>query len=391
MGVYVNLSVARERIRPQAWRQVFAESERVLEAYRRGGLSLHRREIAGEEVIAYTRNLRWEDQRGLFWRISADAESKLSGETFEFPRDYGKAADGDGLVAPGEDLLVTSARSKEIEGARVFGAKTQGRAYHEVVVAVVTLVENRFPGAALAWGDMTASDGERACALLEEALGERFEPPVVLDRRRLRSRLAHDGLEDAVERLLISEPHSLVADLVGLLSRQPMNRFIDDLEAAVSCRDVAQLWGMTRFAIAVRAQAVRQTIARAELGAQLGSMSSTALLAAIARCTSRRRLHLTDDAWDEIEQAGVDLLRFLVVLAASTPGELTSHTMSRAILESAAVRRFAFEHWDRGEEPVSGVTDGVARAAADALKVLGIELTADQGERLLAQILDRTR
>jgi hypothetical protein len=170
MGIHVTLTVACERIDPARWREVYAESLRVIEAFPAGAVDLAFREVAGVKVIVTTGELESEDAEGRRrWRICGDAQSKLRGETFTFPESLG-AAHGDDSV--GDDDILATAMGGYSLGRSVFSEKTQGRPYHVLIVAIGTLVENRFPRAALVGGDLGRGDGRAACELLERALGE---------------------------------------------------------------------------------------------------------------------------------------------------------------------------------------------------------------------------
>jgi hypothetical protein len=57
MGVHVYLEVDEKRIEPDAWRKVYNESWRVLKAYPDVPLAAAYKEIAGERVIVYQREM----------------------------------------------------------------------------------------------------------------------------------------------------------------------------------------------------------------------------------------------------------------------------------------------------------------------------------------------
>ncbi|HKY41315.1 MAG TPA: hypothetical protein VJN18_35525, partial [Polyangiaceae bacterium] len=113
--------------------------------------------------------------------------TKRTAESFDFPERFGAATSSE---LPGEeDALVELASDSETRCSTLFGNKTQSQPYHTLIVAVATLVENRFPGVAVVTGDLSRRDGQDACDLLQRALHEDFRPPVVLDAARMRDRL----------------------------------------------------------------------------------------------------------------------------------------------------------------------------------------------------------
>jgi hypothetical protein len=162
MGSHVRLTADPAQIEPEAWLRVYRESWHVLKAYPNEALNAAWRELNGENIPMYVRDLTHTSSLGSGWRVCGDARSKLTSETFVFPERYGSAqAD----MQPRSDLLIEAAYKGYIDGPSLFSQKTQGHPYHELVLAVATLVENRFPGAALAHSELSIEDGEQSCNL----------------------------------------------------------------------------------------------------------------------------------------------------------------------------------------------------------------------------------
>ena len=152
MGISLYLDVAPERIDPRRWARVFEESVTLLERWPVRPICLAYRTVAGVRTPQYS--LDWRTEHG--WKVEGDAESLLTGETFQFPRKLQRSF-GPPTDRSAEDIVVALARSCSASagisaGLPVFGAKTQGRPYHELIAAVGTLVENCFPGAAVVYG-----------------------------------------------------------------------------------------------------------------------------------------------------------------------------------------------------------------------------------------------
>ena len=357
MGIHVQLSADPNQIHPDAWRDVYRESWRVLKAYPNEALNAVWREIKGEKVPVYARDLDDVSSLGPGWRVCGDALSKLTAESFAFPENFGRAQPG----APvGTDLLVRAAREGYFTGAGLFSEKTQGQPYHLLVLAVATLVENRFPGAALAHGEISVREGEEACDLLERALGERMLPPIVLDPARMRERLlpslGAEASELAAQRLHPTQDNPVTSAVLAILSADPKSILLDELETAVTCSDVQKLSPITRKRVAEAARSL------ADIARQLGMndpdptrpefTNRDALLRRIAIGTRANNLKLTEDAWSVIQAESIDSLRFLCAVASAKADGLHLHLLSRAWCESEELRRFGLAQW--GVKSVGG-------------------------------------
>jgi hypothetical protein len=166
VGIHVHLYVATEAISDSCWSKVYEESLHVLAQWPDPPLGVRSLSVAGLEIVAYTRTC----EHGAGWSMVGDARSMRSAECFQFPRALPRRYQGsmrDGSPGSAEDLLVrivtTTGEEPYTGPTNLFGNKTQGLPYHALVVAIAVLVENRFPGAAIAMGDIDASDALTAC------------------------------------------------------------------------------------------------------------------------------------------------------------------------------------------------------------------------------------
>lgn len=350
MGVYVRLSTHPDRIHPDAWRRVYQESLQVLKAYPDVALNAVWRELYGEKVPMYARDLADVSSLGPGWRVCGDARSRLRAESFEFPENYGRAqSEG----ASDADLLIEAAHEGYVIGARIFAEKAEGRPYHVLVLAVATLVENRFPGAALAHGDITIQEGQEACDLLFRALGERMLPPVVLDPARMRARLlpslGAEATHEAVKLLYPLQESPLISDLLEILQQRPQFRLPEELEHAVTCTDVTKLSATTLKVIAGAARSLadltRQLEQIDEDPTRAGVADREALLRSIAIRTRDNSFIFTEDAWGEIQSEPLEALRFLYTVASARTETCNLRDLSRAWFESQALRRFGITQW----------------------------------------------
>jgi len=346
MGVYVGLRLVAGRVTQQRWSRIYDETVTLLDAWPVPPLGIQRRVIAGSEVAVYTRDYSNPNNPTLGWRVVGDAHSRLRGENFDFPselpRHFLEKAEGPETA----DALVSEARQEPV--LSVFHRKTQGQPYHQLIVAVATLVENRLPQSALAVGDIDERDGRSAAAQLETIFGEPFAPPVITRPKqlveRLRSELGESAPETA-ERMCPPRHSALLADFLSVLEQS--SRVRNDLEHAVSCTDVGNL-----------SEEARDLILRfpRQLGEKYGNPytkgehSREELLRLIAQGLGRSYV-LTELAWDDLLAADDAELRFLAACA-PLRGDITTHQLALALFESRAVRELAMTSWRKEHQDV---------------------------------------
>lgn len=192
MGIHVHLQVRRDAIEPAAWNEVYDDTLRLLRSHPSGILGLDRRKLLGRDVVMYTREIERKIHGETEWCAVGDRLSMRFGESFHFPRDD-SAASGAGRRRTkrrdaGEDLVLCE--PDERGGGDVFGNKTQGEPYHVPILAAALVVEDRFPSAALVWGDIDEDDVNAAKAWAEKALEREVALPVLFDAPALLLRLS---------------------------------------------------------------------------------------------------------------------------------------------------------------------------------------------------------
>lgn len=69
MGIHVRLTADAGQIDSEAWQRVYRESWQVLKAYPDGALNLAWRELHGERVPVYVRDLALESPQGSGWCV----------------------------------------------------------------------------------------------------------------------------------------------------------------------------------------------------------------------------------------------------------------------------------------------------------------------------------
>jgi hypothetical protein len=194
MGVTIHLQVDRRAIDPAAWAEVYDDTLRLLRAHPSGLLGLERREVLGRPVPVYTREIERADGDRRAWCVVGDRRSLRVAESFCLTRELEPPAPPGCGLAPGaggvglEDLVLQE--PEERGGWSGFQEKTQGEPYHVPVLAAALVVEARFPGAALVWGDIEEDDALEARAWAERVLGREIAAPVLLDAPALLRRLS---------------------------------------------------------------------------------------------------------------------------------------------------------------------------------------------------------
>ncbi len=227
----------------------------------------------------------------------------------------------------------------------LLGAKTQGFPYHALIVALGMLVEHALPGAAVAYGQISASDCEQAQRGAASIIGEEPALPVVVDAERLRRRLAasldSDALDEAIRQLGPEDPRceAFLGELVSVLRSSPGARVRHDLEHVVcSCRELNVLEPGTPAAVAPAHRHDPFERGAQEATQAGGAMGAARTREAFARVTDQVGMRLTSMAWDAIDDADLDELAFLCgAICIDTTGWEIHHAV-RGVLENRVLR-----------------------------------------------------
>ncbi|MBF0462441.1 MAG: hypothetical protein HQL87_13735 [Magnetococcales bacterium] len=205
MGIFVNLNIFPERINPEAWRSAYLESLRLLQAWPAKILGLRKETVGSHERLTYSSNFEhhpdeWEKRH---WKVEGDQESCQFGETFELYGDLNRYSRPAEVIERDQDPLLTNLETRCGAGRTIFDAKTQGLPYHYAVLAVAMLMEDAFPQAALASGDITLAQAIRAQQTIREVLGKEVALPIAVDGERLLQEYTRQvGMENGLQRFL---------------------------------------------------------------------------------------------------------------------------------------------------------------------------------------------
>lgn len=357
MGISIRAIVDPTCICRADWSRVFEETLTILRRWPDPPIRPAHQQIAGVEVIAYTRDVI--DADG--WHICGDANSRLTAESIELPGELG-------VDAPRRDstdlllrVLATQRPPYDGGGLRsLLDNKTQGRPFHLLVLAVAMLIEHRLPQAAFVDGDFTPDEARQAQRRLTAILGEEVALPVCTQPELLRTRLgphvAEHELDESIQRL--SCRGSMAGILIGLLNGSlgsPGSHNRREIEHAVACTDVSTLDPLTREAFEFLMGQAKSLFSPSTtegphgptpFPAELSELEAPQLLPLIARGTIETYLHLTEMAWQDIQRASLAELRMLAMLATHFTSGLVAHQLRRAVFESVAIRQLCLEAWE---------------------------------------------
>ncbi|MCX4246473.1 hypothetical protein [Paraliomyxa miuraensis] len=358
MGITISVVVDPSCISRTAWSQVYEETLTLLGQWPDPPLRPAYREVAGVELVAYSRAVAEPDA----WHVCGDANSRLFAESIELPRELGVDQPRE---PPGELLLrVLESWRPPGDGEALewlLHRKTQGKPFHLLVLAVAMLIEHRLPHAAFAMGDFSRQEARQAQTHLRTILGEEISLPLAARPKALADRLqphfAGEALGDAVDELVCRGP--LAGLLISLFDGSLGSYERQEIERAVACTDVSSLDELTRngfeFLIG-QAKAVFGEWSSDDPGDPIAypddllALDAHELLQVIAMGTKKTHLRLTEMAWDDLEHAcaneALDELRLLALLATHPTSELVAHQLRRAVFESPAIRRFCTRAWD---------------------------------------------
>ena len=201
MGISIVLEILPDRISPEEWAKFYEEALGMSLAFRPKVMTMKREEVLSVSRWFYTTDLEEKDKQGRFFSLIGDVETGGTGESFDIYRDiehYRRDARHSDYDVYGEEHILLAPKGV----VRVFDSKTQGHPYHDLIWSIVTLAEQRFPGAGLANGTLDHHDWQTSLKIVEEVTGNPAEPPLRLSPAGLWEVLAqkYSGIE-LVERV----------------------------------------------------------------------------------------------------------------------------------------------------------------------------------------------
>jgi hypothetical protein len=191
MGVYVQSRIIAERIEPEAWQALYAQTLDFLNRCSLDLMGLGRVKGRTGDRRVYTRAIEQhaDEPARRHWHVVGDFESFETGESFLLYADIGHYRRGEAAAAP-EDVLQAVLVDAGSSG-NVFNDKTQGHPYHFAMLAVAMLIEDRFPLYAFTSGDIDRAQAEAAREMLRETLGVDVALPLCVESGRLLERIGN--------------------------------------------------------------------------------------------------------------------------------------------------------------------------------------------------------
>lgn len=189
MGIFASLKIFPDRINPDLWLEFYQDSLFFLQAFPGQVVDLqeHHKGKFRRLVLSHNLESNVDDPKERHWRIVGTLEGRRLAESFALYADIQHYC-ANGTNSSGHDILDETLETSQ--ACRLFFNKTQGQPYHFALLAIAMLAEQRFPGAALAGGDIDPGQSMRAQTLLRDYLGEQVELALVTDGHRLYQALA---------------------------------------------------------------------------------------------------------------------------------------------------------------------------------------------------------
>ena len=354
MGGHIHLEILPTRIDPVRWAELYDESLALLRRHPSQPMSVS---SAGDRTF-YTRALEKDahDPARRRWEIVGDMASMATGEPFSMGRALPAGA------SMREDLEIAAhLHDLDRPTASVFCADTFGRPYHQTLLAICALIEAAAPDAAIVRGDFDTVEARLACAWASAALGRRIRAPIVTRPKDLYWRLARhhrgDDLLDLFTALCRAPEDLTMGVLESVTAPERWRRWrrrpaqsapapapepqtdasVPGLQALMATHDLDDLHGPARLYLKIIGWRIARIIDLDPLDPFRGTTER--LRAHIERAARANDLTLSEDAWDDLDAAGDEDLRFALALLLVDARNYGIEEARRALLENATLRR----------------------------------------------------
>lgn len=162
------------------------------------------------------------DKYGLkekYWNIIGDLESKETGESFTLFSSIAKYSEVKEERLK-EDILLGFLNKDDWGAREVFYSKTQGKNYHNFILAIAALIENRFPMFACCYGNISIEQAQKAVDWANSLLDRPIDLPVRVNPSKLLKRLEVIEIEEKRLEALYELSIGVNAELDGLIAEQ---------------------------------------------------------------------------------------------------------------------------------------------------------------------------
>ncbi|MFD0713811.1 hypothetical protein [Paenibacillus sp. GCM10027626] len=223
MGISIHLRIMPNKIESAEWESVYKESLELIKAYPFLDRIVDRKTYGCDWMYVDRAKERVLESEGcpVGWHVFGDADSMQTAESFKLIRDlqyYRKQSSGRGQC---DDILISliseDLDDSEVDDVEVFESKTQGLPYHIPVLAIACLIESRFPGHAIVFGDVSFSQIYKAVEWANSKLKKPIELMDRADNAKLLNRIKrvlHDEIAalKALMELTLQEKNSALGD-----------------------------------------------------------------------------------------------------------------------------------------------------------------------------------
>lgn len=212
MGVYIFLDIMPNHISEESWESVYEESLALINAYPFMDKFIDEHTFdstwvyvdrAGETELDYPPG---KPQTG--WHVFGDLKSMMTAESFELVKDLGYYQGKSRVDDEYDDILAEQIfhatdsyedfQKRQFDDVRVFDGKTQGYPHHIYMLAIACLIESRFPGHAIVYGDISIGQMEKAVAWANSILKSPIHITERTDNKKLLKRINKIIKDDAI-------------------------------------------------------------------------------------------------------------------------------------------------------------------------------------------------
>lgn len=184
MGVSLILEIIPEKIEKEEWENVYDETLKLIDEYPLAMLKSEKSYGIDRFVLDRTMELGDEDK---YWEICGDLETKERAETFRLYKDLHHYMKWRKDIQVSDDIILLYLNDSI--APRVFSEKTQGKNYHHYILSIGALIESRFEGAAILYGDFDKRQAEISINWVNNIVSTPIELPILVDYKRLYNKL----------------------------------------------------------------------------------------------------------------------------------------------------------------------------------------------------------
>lgn len=189
MNIFIGLDLITHGINPFAWEAAYQESLCLISAFEFMDRIVDRTAVSDFDWIYATRTKERRLKRQKDgWKICGDLKTMQFSDSFsmynsiEMYRTFGDCQKDSRPDIYTEFAHKTSqwkisTQRIPVKSARIFNGRTNGYPHHVFLLAIALLIENRFPGRAIVYGDITNDQLSSALQWASSVLGKKLKMP----------------------------------------------------------------------------------------------------------------------------------------------------------------------------------------------------------------------